>query len=108
AFTQAESEHWTASMQKYANDLVAIYYAQEPELRQLYGSLQASTYAPHGFGEFFCWYDHVAYAYAIDMLAEAGGLVIPDQRYTAAIWYEQTQMKAVYREKTTKHAPPHI
>lgn len=93
-FTQAESGYWTATTHQYAADLAAIYQAEELALRQLYASLHASSYAPHSFGEFFCWYDHVAYACAIDMLAEAGVLVIPDQRYAAAIWYEETQTKA--------------
>ncbi len=39
----------------------------------------------YGFGEFLCWYDHVAYAHAIDILADAGVLSIPEYRFIAAL-----------------------
>lgn len=66
-----------------------MYHDIEISLRQLYASLQASAYAPHGFGEFSCWYVHVAYAHAIDVLAELDKLSIPAQGFAAAVWYEE-------------------
>jgi hypothetical protein len=67
---------------------MTIYQDHEDLLRQLHATLHASIYAPYGFSEFFCWYDHVAYAHAIDVLASADVLSIPEHRFTAALWYE--------------------
>jgi hypothetical protein len=66
-----------------------VYKQRESRLRQIYGTLRAALYAPpHGFGEFLCWYDHVAYASAIDSLAAAGAVSIPAERFAAALWHE--------------------
>ena len=86
---QTDARRWWQCVKSYAADLLSVYRERADTLRQLYTSLHASTYAPYGFGEFFCWYDHVAYANAIDVLADAGVLVIPQRQFIAALWYEQ-------------------
>lgn len=87
AVNQADAQRWSQWGQSCAQDLLSVYQEREDALRQLYTSLHASTYIPYGFGEFFCWYDHVAYAYAIDVLADAGLLSIPEHRFVAALWF---------------------
>jgi len=79
---------WTRGTRAAVEGLVAVYHRHEASIRGLYSDLRASAYAPHGFGEFFCWYDHVAYAGAIEFLAEAGVMTIPEDRYAAAIQYD--------------------
>jgi DNA-binding transcriptional ArsR family regulator len=83
-----DAGRWWALARAHAAELLAVYREQEPTLRRLYGELGASAYLPAGFGEFFCWYDHLAYAAAIDALAAAGKLVIPPERFAAAVWQE--------------------
>ncbi len=86
AIDQADAWEWTQQTRSVTNDLVTQYWRNQSTIRQIYSTLQASSYAPYGFGEFFCWYDHIAYASAIDQLAAAGELCIPDQRFVAALW----------------------
>lgn len=89
AFHRADTRLWAHVATRYAVRLESVYLDNERSLRDAYATLRASRYAPYGFGEFFCWYHHLAYASAIDMLAEAGVMNIPEHRYIAALWYEE-------------------
>lgn len=91
AVNQTDAYRWQQCAKSYANDLLSVYRERENALKQLYASLHASTYALYGFGEFLCWYDHVAYAHAIDILADAGVLSIPEYRFIAALWYDKSE-----------------
>jgi hypothetical protein len=90
--SEADAAVWSAVERPCADALVAVYREHEASLRALYGGLrvarQRSDAGPDGFGEFFCWYDHVAYAHAIDALAAAGIFTIPPAGFQAAIWPE--------------------
>jgi hypothetical protein len=88
---RVDSERWWTFAREVAGDLVRVYQEARAEIRDLYAGLKASTYLEDGFGEFFCWYDHVAYAHAIDSLAASGALVIPTSRFAAVIWQEASQ-----------------
>lgn len=87
----ADAREWQRLANTVTPRLAAVYAAHEAELRTLYGSLRAHAYAPHGFAEFCCWYDHLAYSAAIDVLAAAGALRIPRERFAAAVWHELPQ-----------------
>jgi hypothetical protein len=84
---------WDALALDLARGLVDLYRGEAAALRDLYASCAASRYLPEstGFGEFFCWYDHVAYAHAIDELARQGRLLIPAERYSAMLWFEHPE-----------------
>jgi len=86
---QEDARRWWQCAKSYTADLLSVYRERADTLKQLYTSLHASTYAPYGFGEFFCWYDHVAYANANDVLADAGVLTIPQHQFIAALWHEE-------------------
>lgn len=79
---------WTAGIKPHRRALIEVFRQHEPALRSLYETLHASTYAPHGFAEFFCWYFHVAYAAAIDVLVKREHLVLPPNGFASAIWHE--------------------
>jgi hypothetical protein len=85
-----DARRWAAIERACTDALLAVYQEHAADLRDLYAGLRASAYTPHGFGEFFCWYDHVAYAHAIDALAVAGAVVIPTERFGAMLWHEAT------------------
>lgn len=85
-----DARRWAAIERTCTAALLAVYQEYAADLRDLYADLRASAYGPHGLGEFFCWYDHVAYAHAIDGLAAAGALVIPTARFGAMLWREAT------------------
>jgi hypothetical protein len=79
---------WETQIEPFTVRLAQIYRASESEIRALFKSSRASEYAPESFTDFFCWYDHLSYAHAIDALSAAGVLHVPAQGFTAAIWYE--------------------
>ncbi len=82
---------WWSFVREFATDLTRVYTSAESSLRDLYASLAASGDPSDRFGEFFCWYDHLAYAHAIDALAHRGLLNIPPDRFVAALWREIPQ-----------------
>ena len=46
-------------------------------IKSAYHTLKSGRYAPHSLGEFICWYAHVAYASAIQILEERGVISTP-------------------------------
>ncbi len=84
----ADTARWSAVAREHCRALVAIYAAEEATLRRLYGDFATGRAAPERFGEFFCWYDHVAYAHAIDALVAAGAFALPADRFAAVLWQE--------------------
>lgn len=87
-FDRDDAARWATVERDTAAALVAVCKANESDLGALYTSLRASGTAPTGFGEFFCWYDHLAYAHAIDALDAAEVMPIPNARFAAMIRYE--------------------
>ncbi|NDJ75722.1 MAG: hypothetical protein GYB65_05650, partial [Chloroflexi bacterium] len=85
-YNRAFVARWSELALEKAKRLVGVYQAHADALHTLYDSLRASAYTPYGFGEFFCWYDHVAYAAAIDALNARGLMDIPPARFSAALW----------------------
>ena len=83
-----DTARWGAAARPVADDLLSVYLEARPSLNELFASLTASDASHTSFGEFFCWYDHVAYAHAIDALAAAGLISIAIERFTAAMWQE--------------------
>lgn len=72
---------WMPLVREESQRLLAVYKENEASLRNLYDNPAA-----HGFAEFFCWYDHVAYAHAIDFLDTHDMITIPTSRFDAIIW----------------------
>lgn len=85
-----DTARWVEAERFAAAAPVAVYKANEAGLRALYASFRTSADTPTGFGEFFCWYDHLAYAHAIDALSEAGAMPLPAARFAAMLWHEST------------------
>lgn len=85
---EADARCWADCVQTQTQRLVQFWHSQRQALNQLYGTLKAVRYAPYGSAEFFCWYDRLAFAAAIDALADAGNLLIPEQQFTAAVCYQ--------------------
>ena len=94
-FTETDTSRWSELAKECAENLAQVYLEKESELRQLFSTLRASSYAPESFSEFFCWYDHVAYASAIDALDTQGLISIPRYRLAAALWYASDPIRGV-------------
>ncbi len=78
---------WEQTTRPLCNDLVQVYNREQTHLKTLFASCHSSIYAPESFGDFFCWYDHLAYAHAIDELIATGYLELPQSGFTTALWY---------------------
>jgi hypothetical protein len=94
AFPQQQAQHWTASTRSHADAITEIYKQHQPSIHALYQGLSASRGQATSFGEFFCWYHHITYPHAIDHLVARAKIHIPEQRYTAALWYAAPQGKS--------------
>jgi hypothetical protein len=75
---------WRSVARRQSKQLLAIYIDNESSIRDVHASLRDSD--PGTFGEFVCWYDHVAYSHAIDRLEQSGMLSIPAARFMGALW----------------------
>lgn len=81
----ADMNRWRTEISELLLDLVSAYKEAEESIRSLYAELGQGPEPERTFGEFFCWYDHLAYAHAIDRLAARARLSIPNERFAAAI-----------------------
>jgi hypothetical protein len=86
-FARADTLAWERGIRPFADGLVDIYLRHQNEVRTVYDACRASQYAPHSFGDFVCWYDHLAYSHAIGTLEARGLMPIPPDRFVAALWY---------------------
>jgi hypothetical protein len=82
-----DAARWVRGISPVTAAVASVYKESEASIRNLYGTLHASSYTPYGFEEFFCWYEHVAYSQTIDFLEAEGALPVPEHRYTMAIWH---------------------
>jgi hypothetical protein len=85
----SDSKKFSKTSEKYATLLSKSYQEHEPSIKSLHTGLRAGQYAPHSYGEFFCWYAHIAYSVAIDTLESRGVLPVPSERFQSAIWYRE-------------------
>lgn len=93
--TETDTSLWSELVEACAESLAKVYLEKEGELRRLFSTLRASSYAPQSFSEFFCWYDHVAFASAVDELDAQGLISIPAHLFTAAFWYATGPIRGV-------------
>ena len=85
----SDSKKFAETSDKYAELLSLSYMEQEQSIFELHSDLKSGKHAPHSFGEFFCWYAHIAYSVAIDTLESNGVLPVPPERFQSAIWYRE-------------------
>ncbi|CAN5610559.1 hypothetical protein BH09CHL1_BH09CHL1_21340 [soil metagenome] len=76
---------WERGIAPLLADLLEVFKRSESPTRALHRDLVRGFEPERTFGEFFCWYDHIAYAHAIDFLAGSGVLSIPASRFASAI-----------------------
>lgn len=81
---EADATRWLSVVAQQAERLLAVYMTHQSLIRELHASLQGSK--PGTFGEFFCWYHHLAYSRAIDRLEQAGMIHIPRVRFMGTLW----------------------
>jgi hypothetical protein len=86
--SREDSLAWRKTAKKVANQILLKVKEKEKELLQFYNSLKVSRYA-NSLGEFMCWYIHVAYAWAIDFLAEEKTIFIPAEKFGSLIIYTE-------------------
>lgn len=77
---------WSLVVTREARRLMSVYADYQASIRELHASLRGGRAAAETFGEFFCWYDHLAYSHAIDRLEQAGLIAIPEERFMGALW----------------------
>jgi hypothetical protein len=87
--TKEDSLRWADTAEKFSEILLKRLKGQSAALKQLFHTLQASQQAPDSFGEFACWYIHLAFAWTIDALQEKGVLTIPSKLFSAVILYRE-------------------
>jgi len=88
---QSDSMQLEMTSEKYAALLSKSYQESEKSIKSLHTGLKAGQYAPHSYGEFFCWYAHISYSVAIDTLESRGVLTIPPRRFQSAIWFREQE-----------------
>ena len=85
----SDSKKFAETSNRVAEHLSICYKEHEHSIKELHTNLKSGVHAPHSFGEFFCWYAHIAYSVAIDILESKGILPIPLERFQSALWYRE-------------------
>jgi hypothetical protein len=89
--SKEDSNAWAQVSRQVSGKLLNILKEKTAEFRNFYSTLKASQYANNSFGEFFCWYYHLAYAWAIDELQEREVIIIPPEHYCGLVMYREGQ-----------------
>jgi hypothetical protein len=84
-----DSLAWKRTAMAVADHILIKVKERGRELAQFWGDLNASRYASNSLAEFVCWYIHIAYAWAIDFLAEEGIISMPDGKFGSLIIYSE-------------------
>ena len=87
--SKEDSNIWDKVSRQVSNKLLKVLRKKSHEFKKFYNTLKTSKYANNSFGEFFCWYYHLAYAWAIDKLHEEGAIIIPAERYSGIVMYRE-------------------
>ena len=87
--SEAESEKWATVSERLSDILLDVLIGCKSEINELYQGLKASTYASDSFGEFFCWYFHLVFAWTIDLIFEKGVITIPTEGFSSIILYKK-------------------
>ena len=90
-----DSRIWAVASNTLAERLHQCYQESEGSIKALHTTIKSGEYAPHSLGEFFCWYAHIAYCSAIDILESKGVLRIPQTRFQSAIWYREQEREGL-------------
>ena len=96
--TLSDSNKWEMLADDMAEILCQSYEEHLDSIKTLHSELKSGQYAPHSYGEFFCWYAHIAYASAIEILEEKGTITIPPSRFQAAIWCRERENEGMLSE----------
>jgi hypothetical protein len=84
-----DSDAWASVTERFSADLVASLRSSGPDIPGFFRTLQTGRSAEDSLGEFFVWYYHLAYAWAIDQLVEEGVITIPPERFSSLILYRE-------------------
>ncbi len=84
-----DSDAWAAVTERLSADLVAALKDSGPDIAGFFQTLRTGRYAEESLGDFFVWYYHLAFAWAIDHLEEEGVINIPPERFSSMILYRQ-------------------
>jgi hypothetical protein len=87
--SKEDSNIWTKVSRQVSNRLLKVLIEKSHEFKNFYDTLKTSKYANNSFGEFFCWYYHLVYAWVIDELHERGAIIIPPERFSGIIMYRE-------------------
>ncbi|NPD88727.1 MAG: hypothetical protein HGN29_08375 [Asgard group archaeon] len=82
---EEESKNWLKITEKISKSLLEVMKGKEESLKLLFQNLESSRYTNNSFGEFICWYTHLAYPWAIDFLIEETLINIPSEHYSELI-----------------------
>jgi len=91
----SDSKKFAETSERHADLLVRPYKQHEVSIKELHGNIKSGVHAPHSFGEFLCWYAHIAYSVAIDTLEARNVLPIPKERTQSAIWYREQEREGL-------------
>ncbi|MHA2363962.1 MAG: hypothetical protein ACXAC7_08380 [Candidatus Hodarchaeales archaeon] len=86
---EKDSRMWAETVKNYATILMKMLKDNKENLLEFYQTLGSSKYSHNSFGEFICWYVHLAYAWAIDFLAEKKVISIPSNYFSAIILHQK-------------------
>jgi len=93
--SSTDSKKWAETADEQADLLSLCFEEHEKSIKALHTDLKAGEYSPYSLGEFYCWYAHIAYSVAIDILESKGIIHVPMERFQSALWYKEREREGV-------------
>lgn len=84
-----DSKTWEETSKLISIKLFKLLKEEKQDFQNFYNTLKASQYTNNSFGEFFCWYYHLAFSWAIDALEKNGAIIIPKEKFSALVMYRE-------------------
>lgn len=82
-----DSRLWEKFSREISGHLLPVLNENGADIQAFYKTLKASQHTNNAFGEFFCWYYHLVYVWAIDDLLKRGLISIPADKHSGLVMY---------------------
>ena len=86
---ERDSKLWAKLVEEVSKSLVSELKTQESTIKELFSSQKAGQYAHNSYREFMCWYIHLSYSWAIDILCDMDYLRLPGEHFSAIVLYKE-------------------
>jgi hypothetical protein len=84
-----DSKNWESFSNLISYQLLDVLKENDNKIKTIYGSIRSSEYSNRTYNDFYCWFYHITFAWAIDKLVSQEFIDMPKERYSSIIMYKE-------------------